>query len=776
MTTHPSRRSIFVRSPTIRIWAKALGLLLLFSVVLRQVESSVEAQQKEARDQAAASKKSEVAASASAASESRHAPPKNLDGYFPFKPYTSRADWDARAEQLRRQLLVATGLWPMPERTPPRAIVHGKIDRDEYTVEKVILESWPGHYVTGNLYRPKGKSGKLAAVLCPHGHWNNGRFYDAGDAGVKKQIEQGAEKYDPSGRYPLQARCVQLARMGCVVFHYDMLGYADSVQIPHSIAHGFRERRANMEGKAEWGFFSPQAELHLQSILGLQTYNSLRALDWVSELPDVDASRIGVTGASGGGTQTFVLCAIDPRPAVAFPAVMVSTAMQGGCTCENCSYLRIGTGNIEISALIAPRPLGMTAADDWTKEMETKGFPELKEHFKLLGVPENVMLAALLKFDHNYNYPSRTAMYEWMNKHLRLGQKTPIVEQDFRPLSREELTVWNDEHPRPSGDSVGDAYERKLLKQMTDDARQQLAALRPDKKRREWLREFERVVGGGWDVLIGRRLPKPASVQYNIQQREQKGAYDIERVLIQNTTEGEQVQAVFLAPKEAKNRTVIWLDERGKQGLFASSGEPMAAIQKLLDAGLTVVGVDLLYQGETPAGEAAQKHASIKHPRNYAGFTYGYNYPLFAKRVHDVLSTIAAVRDLQPSEREIYLVGFGPAGAWAAAATAQSGNEIFGLAADLRSFRFADLKQIDDANLLPGAVKYGDVDALLALAQPKYRLHFGADSWRDFVQAAAAYRGTPYATALLDSEGDEGKLSTARWIIESPIVRKGDSK
>src|ERR1051325_10058597 len=129
--------------------------------------------------------------------------------------------------------------------------------------------------------------------------------------------------------------------------------------------------------------------------MGLQTWNSIRALDFVTSLPDVDASRIAVTGASGGGTQTFILCAIDPRPALAFPAVMVSTAMQGGCTCENASDLRIDTGNVEIAALFAPKPLGMTAANDWTKEMPTKGFPELKKHYQNLGVPDNVMLKAL---------------------------------------------------------------------------------------------------------------------------------------------------------------------------------------------------------------------------------------------------------------------------------------------------------------------------------------------------------------------------------------------
>ena len=128
-----------------------------------------------------------------------------------------------------------------------------------------------------------------------------------------------------------------------------------------------------------------------------------------------------MTGASGGGTQTFILAAIDPRPAAAFPAVMVSTAMQGGCTCENASYLRIGTGNVEIAALIAPRPLGMTAADDWTKEIATKGLPELKAHYRMLGVEDRVMAKPLLQFPHNYNYASRAVMYQFFNKHLKLG-------------------------------------------------------------------------------------------------------------------------------------------------------------------------------------------------------------------------------------------------------------------------------------------------------------------------------------------------------------------
>src|SRR5207245_120892 len=214
----------------------------------------------------------------------------------------------------------------MPPRPPLEPVIHGKIDRDEYTIEKVFFASYPGHYVSGNLYRPKGKTGKLPAVLFAHGHWNNGRMYDAGEALAKKDVAGGGEKTMQGGRYPLQAPCVGLARLGCVVFTYDMVGYADSQKIKH------RE-----------GFKDAAAELRLQSFMGLQTWNSVRALDFVLSLPDVDPDRVAVTGAGGGGTQTILLSAVDPRVCAAFPAGMVSMNMEGGRICENAPLLRVGS-------------------------------------------------------------------------------------------------------------------------------------------------------------------------------------------------------------------------------------------------------------------------------------------------------------------------------------------------------------------------------------------------------------------------------------------------
>jgi len=180
---------------------------------------------------------------------------------------------------------VALGLWPMPTSTPLNPVIHGKNDCGDYTIEKVYFESIPGFYVTGNLYRPKGKTGKRPGVLSPHGHFPGGRFIDIGPDAVRRQIVRGAERFEDGGRSFMQSRCVQLARMGCVVFHYDMIGYGDSVQIPLEVAHRFSRLRVKFKEPPARGLYSASAELRLQNPMGLSTYNSMRALDFLTASP-----------------------------------------------------------------------------------------------------------------------------------------------------------------------------------------------------------------------------------------------------------------------------------------------------------------------------------------------------------------------------------------------------------------------------------------------------------------------------------------------------------
>ena len=273
------------------------------------------------------------------------------------------------------------------------------------------------------------------------------------EAKLRQEIATGQERFEQGGRSRFQSMCVQLARMGCVVWQWDMLSDSDAVQLPRAVVHTFAKQRPEMNTTENWGLFSPQAEAHLQSIMGLQTWNAVRSLDFVLSLPEVDPERIAITGASGGGTQTMLLAAIDPRVTLSFPAVMVSTAMQGGCTCENASLLRVNTGNVEFAGLFAPKPQGMTTANDWTKEMSTKGFPELKQLYAMLGAPKNVMLHRGEHFPHNYNAVSRSAFYTWLNRHFKLGFKEPVIERDYEPLTSRpahRLGCSSTPHPKPT--------------------------------------------------------------------------------------------------------------------------------------------------------------------------------------------------------------------------------------------------------------------------------------------------------------------------------------
>lgn len=143
--------------------------------------------------------------------DARLGKPRDYNGKdFFFTPPTNLDSWKVRRQQVREQVLVAEGLWPMPEKTPLNAVIHGKVERDDYTIEKVFFASLPGHYVSGNLYRPKGKTGKLPGVLFAHGHWTDARFFDAGEKDVQKMIDAGGEKFMAGARHFLQALPVQL--------------------------------------------------------------------------------------------------------------------------------------------------------------------------------------------------------------------------------------------------------------------------------------------------------------------------------------------------------------------------------------------------------------------------------------------------------------------------------------------------------------------------------------------------------------------------------------
>lgn len=330
---------------------------------------------------------------------------RTLDDRFAPPRFASAQEWAARKAYLREHVLASAGLLPMPEKTPLRPEIFGEVKRADYTVAKVYFESLPGFFVTGNLYRPAG-TGPFPAILSPHGHWAYGR------------LENTALNSGPG-------RAINLARQGFVVFTYDMVGYNDSQQVPHT-------------------FSGPREYLWGLSLSGLQLWNSLRSIDFLESLPYVRRDGIGMTGESGGGTQTFLASAVDDRIAVSAPVNMISLHMQGGCVCENPPGLRLDTTNVEIAATIAPRPLLMiSATGDWTAETLEHEYPAVRAIYDLFDARDRVH-AVRITAEHNYNKDSREAMYAWMARWL---QNKPagvrIAERSFTPEPLGNLLVFH---------------------------------------------------------------------------------------------------------------------------------------------------------------------------------------------------------------------------------------------------------------------------------------------------------------------------------------------
>lgn len=326
------------------------------------------------------------------------------------REWNDKESWEKRAEIIRSGIIKGMKLDQMPERSSKLnvKITHPR-EMDGYIVENFLMESFPGFYITGNLYRPTELKEKNPAILCPQGH------------ATDKRLMQD-----------VQTRSAAFARMGAIVVAYDMVGYADSKQVTHDI---------------------PIA-------LVLQTYNSQRVLDYLLSRSDVDAENIGMTGGSGGGTQTFVCTAIDDRITVSAPVVQVSAHFFGGCVCESGMPVHKSahhqTNNVEIAALCAPRPLLLVSdGGDWTSNMPRIEYPYIQKVYALYDAEHKVENVHLALEKHDYGPSKRFAVYNFFAHHLGLNKnKLPYnygYDESFVTiLEPDELRVFDNENPLPA--------------------------------------------------------------------------------------------------------------------------------------------------------------------------------------------------------------------------------------------------------------------------------------------------------------------------------------
>jgi dienelactone hydrolase len=548
------------------------------------------------------------------AQDARNVDTPNTDTHFAPKTYRTLAEWEARKAVLRRQILSAAGLYPMWQKTPLHPQIFGRIENRDYSIEKVLIETLPGYYLGGNLYRPlkAAPAEGFPAIISPHGHWAYGRLEHTNIASVP-------------------ARCINLARQGYVVFAYDMVGYNDTVQTPHDFGD------------------TPAEELWAFGPLGLQLWNSIRAIDFLESLAGVNARQIGATGASGGATQTMQIQAVDDRIRFSAPANMVSFIMQGGGLCENAPNLRVGTNNVEIASMMAPRPMLMTAATgDWTKNMQQEEYPAVRAIYDLYGKGADVE-SLLLEAPHNYNQPNREAMYAFFGKHvLGINDATKLKE---RPIRVEKLQDMLALHNRTLPDNAISFHQlqdewKRMAQEQTSDPRERLKL----------------ALAAEW----------PAKVLSQI---------DGERILLGRPGAGDRIPGIWI---KGSNPPALVIHPDG-----AEAARRSPEVARLIQAGRAVLLIDAFQTGSA----VAPRNRSVK-------MFLTFNKSDDANRVQDILTALAWLR--MPNTT---LAGLGKAAVWCRFAAAVADEKV-NLQADLGAFHGTDQDFID-AFFVPGIQRAG---------------------------------------------------------------------
>ena len=590
-----------------------------------------------------------------------------------------REDWEGVSRHIRNSILVSCGPDPMPQRTPLNPTILSHLDRDGYTVDILQFQPFPGVYVTGNLYRPKGPPGKrYPGVLNPHGHWEQGR------------LEQ-TETLDAP------ARCVQFARMGMVALSYDMLGYQDTLQFDPIRPDENRDKPKFYDHHVSL-FRDPNLQLWNMSLMGVQLWNSIRALDLLLSFPEVDPEKIGCTGESGGGTQTFLLGAIDDRIRVSAPVNMVSHTMQGGCFCENAPGLRVEFSNLDFAAAFAPRPMLLVGATgDWTKDMLEVEAPAISVVYGLF-VALDRLHAVRIKAGHNYNQASREAVYAWFNQWLLGGEPAERLAE-----------IGNPREPRAN-------LKLPIGYRLPADALSESAFISAWISNREAaLQPFKPTDEGAF-----KRIEERAKRFYSYWWPDKDNADGRSGHMGSESTLGG-------SPK-AKKGVVILVSTNRLTDLLQLSW-----IRPLQENGYAVEVLE-------PYQTGTNRDSSVWSQSPFTNFFNTYNRTILERRVGDIRKACEDARKTHGT-RHINLIGNGEAGLWCLLAAPY----VSAVIADGGSAGFSDGSEwLQQERFLPGFRLFGGIEmaATLAAKHPLWVYGLGSAKTADSIQSAARICGT----------------------------------
>jgi len=611
-----------------------------------------------------------------------------------WNPPGDAEGWGNRRPEVELAFRKAIGLDKLPERTPLNAHIQAAHDMGDYVIENVIFESRPGFPVTSNLYLPKSSSqGKRPAVLCPIGH------------------------YLPTGKSTadIQARCIKLAKMGFIVLVYDAIG------------HGERMISGNIHHEAGYALL-PLGE----TIAGWMVWDSMRAIDYLLTLPNVDPSRIGVTGNSGGGLNTLFTAALDERVRA---AVVVGYTFEFNnwlkyagthCTCTQLPGLFRSMEWFEIAGLIAPRALMMLQGENdglFPISGARRAGHNTETLYALLGQRERVRFDEVPGQPHAYSQPYRERMYGWMARHL-LGQGNgdPIPEDDVQPLGEQDprLLCYSEASSAPRSPSVVDLARKNAM---------EVVAKRPPKHSEEvraWVRD----------------LTAPPEERPHYLAPDNYGKTEIPNGVLEKVAfvseDGAYIPGLLWLParRASPAPAVIIVDDRGKQAV-AESG----LAESLLQAGYAVLAVDLRGRGETLGRIKPGLDTNFRLIANQVLF----GQPLAGRRAFDLTRTLDYLnlrKELSPAD--VTVVGLGDDGLPALlAAAADARIRRVAVAGYFHSFvsqmrprlwedmprlwnsaeRMGQIKsesyEIDLGSVIPSALKIADVPDVISLIAPR---------------------------------------------------------